>query len=67
MNQQWVIRERQLWDSMQDPGRGRKRVTLHSITPDDPKRRKQVLEKIEKQKELDFSLGWRAYEDWMKH
>ena len=52
---------------MQDPGRGRKRVTLHSITPDDPKRRKQVLEKIEKQKELDFSLGWRAYEDWMKH
>ena len=50
---------------MMDPGRGRKRLTMHSMVPG-PERDK-LLGRIEKQREQDFAAGWRSFSDWIQH
>jgi hypothetical protein len=64
---QWETEETRLWNAMQDPGRGQRRVTLHSIRPDDRKRKKQLQEHLEKQKARDFAAGWRNLQEFLRH
>lgn len=66
MNSEWVREERRLWDAMMDPGRGKPRVTVHSMPPG-PVRNKLLQQGLQRQRERDAAYGWMMYEAWVRH
>jgi len=65
MDQKWIADEKRFWAAMMDPGRGRRRVTMHSMQPGPA--RNQLKMEIEKQKQQDFAAGWQFFASWVKH
>lgn len=65
MDQLWKAEEQRLWNMMMEPGRSRRRLSLHSMEPGPE--RDHVQAQIDKNRERDFATGWRYYEDWIRH
>lgn len=59
---EWSRKEKHLWDAMMTPGR--RKISLHSVPP---AQRAKLRDKIEEQKEREFTAGWQAYRDWISH
>jgi hypothetical protein len=58
----WQVEELRLWNIMQDPSRGRKRITLHS-SPD----KRKLQELLDKQQKNDQARAWEAYRAFIAH
>ncbi len=65
-SEQWRNEEMFLWNRLHNPASGRRRPTMHGLTPGTD-RYKKVKEYLQSAKDKDHAAGWEYYDKFIHH